>query len=254
MEPSDKKKYTYRPHPQVSANQIAEYLGASSTRRKRIIRDARFPKISVVAQYDKAREGLVNFLDDDTRSFKHLATAQDHLEKRKLRVDATDWLKRDSDASIEAMEIFQSAYNKFGFAKFTCREVTGKQPLLDLWKTTKISVHLDLLLRKPVMGANHDNIGGAIFLFSRGETSNKARVERSKVIAGLIYTYCGNILKEMGVADPSLCLAVDVFGKVTYKPPGTFAAKIKNVADACEEIHARWKTIAPPDDYDGPEP
>jgi hypothetical protein len=247
------QKYTYRPNPQVSANQIAEYLGASSTRRKRIIQGARFPKLSVVAQYDKAREGLVNFLDDDTRSFKHLAAARDHLEKRKLRPDATDWLKRDSDGSIEAMDEFQSAYNKLGFGKLTCREVTGKQPLLDLWKTTKISVHLDLLLRKPVMGANHDNIGGAIFLFSRGETSSKARIDKSKIIAGLIYTYCGNVLKDLGVAEPSLCMAVDVFGKVAHKPPGTFAAKLKNVADACEEIHARWKTIEAPDDYDGPD-
>jgi hypothetical protein len=248
------QKYNYRPNPQVSANQIAEYLGATSTRRKRIIRDARFPKTSVVAQYDKAREGLVNFLDDDTRSFKHLAAAKDYLEKRKLRPDASDWLKRDSDGSMEAMEAFQSAYNKLGLGKLDCKEVIGRQPLLDIWKTTKISVNLDLIIRKPVPGANHDNIGGAVFLFSKGEASSKARIDRSKIIAGLIYTYCGNILKDLGVADPALCMAVDVFGKVTHKPPGTFAAKLKNVADACEEIHARWKSIAPPDDYDGPEP
>ena len=237
----------------MSANQIAEYLSASPTRRKRIIRDARFPKTSVVAQYDKAREGLVNFLADGTRSFKHLAGATDYLTKREARADASDWLKRDSRSSIEALEVFQRAYNKLGIAKLDCQEVPGRQPHLDMWPT-RVSVNLDLTVRKPVKGSDRDRIGGAILLFSRGEASGKARVERCKVIGGLVYTYCGRFLSGTGQPDPTLCFAVDVFGQVAYTPPGTFSAKLKHVADACEEIAARWKTIAPPDDYDGPDP
>lgn len=246
------QKYRYRANPQVSASQIAEYLDASSTRRKRIIRDARFPKASVVAQYDGAREGLVNFLADDTRSFKHLASAQEKLEKRKLKEGATAWLKRDSDGSIEALGAFQNAYNKLGFAKLSCIKLPGQKAFLTSWPT-KVSVNIDLVLRKPVMGGK-DLIGGSLFLFSKGETSTNSRIARCKVIAGLIYTYCGEHLTAMGVTDPNLCLAVDVFSGTAYKPPGTFAAKLKNVGDACEEIAARWKTIPPPDDYDGPAP
>lgn len=246
------QKYRYRANPQMSANQIAEYLGVSSTRRKRIIRDARFPKNSIVAQYDGAREGLVNFLNDDLRNFKHLADARDRLEKRKLRADATVWLRRDSDGSIEAMDAFQSAYNKIGVAKLRAEKLIGYKTILDQWPT-KISVNIDLILRKPVMNGN-DLIGGAIFLFSKGEASTKARVERSKIIAGLIYTYCAGKLQALGAADPALCLAIDVFSGAAQRPPGTFAAKLKNVGDACEEIRDRWKTIAPPDDYDGPDP
>jgi hypothetical protein len=248
------QKYRYRATPQVSASQVAEYLSATSTRRKRIIRDARFPKASITAQYDGARVGFVNFLDDDSRSFNHLAVAKSGLEKRKLRPDATDWLRRDSDGSMEALEAFQSAYNKLGFSKVLCQRVLGKQVPLDLWSTTKISVNLDLIVRRPVMNGA-DKIGGTIFLFSKGEPSTKARVERSKVIAGLILTYCANspTIKGLGAADPSLCLAVDVFSHTAHKPPGTFATKLRNVEDAAEEIAARWKTIPPPDDYDGPD-
>jgi hypothetical protein len=68
-----------------------------------------------------------------------------------------------------------------------------------------------------------------------------------------MFTYCGAALQAMGTPDPALCLAVDVFAGTAHKPPGTFATKLKHVADACEEIAARWKTIPPPDDYDGPE-
>ena len=106
---------------------MAEYLGSStsSTRRTSIIREARFPKTSQVAQYDKAREGLVNFLVDGTRSYKHIADATEYLEKRESRPGATTWVKRDSRGSIEAMEAFQRSYNRLAVHKLDCRLTQG---------------------------------------------------------------------------------------------------------------------------------
>jgi hypothetical protein len=56
----------------------------------------------------------------------------------------------------------------------------------------------------------------------------------------------GNHLWERGAPDPSLCSAVDVVSGKAQTPPGTFARKLRNVADACDEIAARWKAIAHP--------
>lgn len=233
---------------------MAEYLGSStsSTRRTSIIREARFPKTSQVAQYDKAREGLVNFLGDGIRSYKHLADVEDYLEKRAARPTATDWIKRDSRFSKEAIAAFERAYNKLGLVKLDCRPIHGRLPHLDMWPT-RISVAMDFTVHKPIAGGK-DSIGGAILLFSRGESSSKTRIERSKIIAGLIYTHCNRFLKGLGNPEPSLCFAVDVFNGKAHTPPGTFARKLRNVADACDEIAARWKTIPPPEDYDGPDP
>jgi hypothetical protein len=248
------RRYNYRATPQLSANQMAEYLSpsTSSTRRTSIIREARFPKTSVVAQYGKGREGLVNFLSDGTRSYGQLAGAVVALEKREARADASNWMKRDSRGSIEAIEAFQRHYNKFGFRKLDCRQVHGRQPVLDLWPT-RISVSLDFTIHRP-NDEGKDAIGAAILLFSKGETSTNARLERSKIIAGLIHTYAVRFLKGMGEPDPSICLAVDVFGGIAHKPPGTFARKLRNVGDACDEIADRWRSIKPPSDYDGPSP
>jgi hypothetical protein len=250
----EKARYRYRASPQLSANQMAEYLSSSatSTRRRGIIREARFPKTSQVAQYDRAREGLVNFLDDGTRSFRHLAGATEALERREIRPDATNWIKRDSRFSIEAIDAFQRSYNKLIFPKLDCRAVRGSQPVLDMFPT-KIGVTLDFTIHRPTKGGR-DQIGAAIFLFSRGETSSKSRVERSKTTAGLIFTHVSRFLGGLGDPDPTICLAVDVFGGVAHTPPGTFSRKLRNVADACEEIAGQWKTVSPPTDYDGPTP
>jgi hypothetical protein len=247
-------RYAYRAIPQLSANQMAEYLGSStsSTRRTSIIREARFPKTSQVAQYDKAREGLVNFLTDGTRSYRHLADATDYLERREAKPDATEWVKRDSRGSIEAINAFQRSYNKLAIHKLDCRPVHGRQPHLDMWPT-RISVAMNFTVHKPVPGGK-DQIGGALLLFSKGESSTKTRIERSKTIAGLIYTFCNRFLMGMGDPDPTLCFAIDVFSGVAHTPQGTFTRKLRNVGDACDEIAARWKTIPPPSDYDGPDP
>ncbi len=232
---------------------MAEYLSATSTRRKAIIQASRFPKTATVALYDHAREGLVKFLADDARSLRHIAAASESLERRFSRHDATEWVKRDSKNSLEALEVFQRSYNKFGLTKVECRAVTGRQPLLDIWPT-RVSVNLDVIVRQRLPAAPMDKIGGAVLLFSKGEASASARVERSRVIAGLIYTYATRFLPTQGEPDPALCLAVDVLNGVSHRPPGTFARKLRNVEDACQEIAALWRTVAPPADYDGPDP
>lgn len=232
---------------------MAEYIGSSvsSTRRRGIIREARFPKTSIVAQYDMARNGLVNFLTDGTRSFRHIADAADKIAKRDARADATDWIKRDCRLSTEAMDAFQRSYNKTSLRKLDCRPILSRLAPLQIGPT-KINVTMDFTVHRAGRDDNPDSIGGAILLFSKGESSGKARVERSKAIAGLIYTWCTEHMKSMGTPDPEVCFAVDTFAGLAYTPPGTFAKKLRNVEDASAEIAVLWETIDAPDDYDGP--
>jgi hypothetical protein len=102
--------YGYRPLPQMSANQIAEYLSATAPRRRDITQQAKFPKTSVVSQYVLARDGISSFLNDGTRSYRHLAEALDRLTKRQTRTGATEWLVNDSRNSIEAIDVFAREY------------------------------------------------------------------------------------------------------------------------------------------------
>lgn len=242
------RKYGFRSAPQVSASQIAEYLLATASGRKRVIRAAKFPKKSVVSQYGKAREGLVNFLADGTRNIRHLADATDYLSKRGERPDATDWLKRDSRQSIEAIAAFQAAYNRLGVRMLDCREAVGRLPLLDEWPT-KVSVDIDVTVHVPG-DSGRDRIGAAMLLFSRGEASSTRRIEQCRTIASLILQFCNRFLAGRGDADKKLCLALDVFAGKPYLPQGT--RKLDHIRDACEEIASRWDSVAPPDDYDGP--
>lgn len=228
--------------PEVSASLIAQYIRASPTRRKSLIRAAHFPKPDVVAQYDIARDGLVKFLTDDTRNTQHLAAVKDRLRDREERPEASDWERDDSHRSIAAIETFENAYNHLGFPKLECR-LPGKLPLLDLWPA-KIKVELDLIVRKPAK-LGPGPFGGLIFLFSRTRQPPDARIDQCRTIAGLIYVFCERHLAHLGTPNRSLCLAVDVFAERAISAPEGFVQKLDYIEDACEEIAARWEEVTP---------
>lgn len=228
--------------PEVSASLIAQYIRASPTRRKSMIRAAHFPKPDVIAQYDIAREGLVRFLTDDTRNYQHLANVKDRLREREERPESSDWEKDDSRRSIDAVEAFENGYNQMGFHRLECRR-PGSLPRFDLWPT-KIKVELDCITRKPDR-LGPGPFGGAIFLFWKTRQETEARIDQCKTIAGLIYVYCERHLAHLGTPNRSLCLAVDVFAERAIPAPSGFAQKLDYIEDACEEIAARWDEVKP---------
>lgn len=204
-----------------------------------------------MALYDGARQGCTQFLNDNGRSFRHITDSVERLNKRLTRSDLTEWVRKDSLASIEAIEAFQTHYNKTGLSKFDCREVTGRQPYIDEWPT-RISVSLDLTVHRPTRG-ERDKVGGVILFFAKGEDKDNKRFERLKTAANLIFVFASRFLTHHGDADKKLCFAVDVFGRRIVQPTGEFLRGTKLIAESCEEIADRWSAIAPPADYDGPE-
>lgn len=181
-----------------------------------------------------------------------MARSIDQLERREARPDAGSWMKQDCRFSIEAIRTFERSYNRLGLAPVLCVPFHGRQQLLSFGRT-KISVAMDVLTHKKNKDGP-DSIGGIFLLFSRGEGTGKQRIERCKTVAGLAYEFCAANLGSRGVADTSICFGVDVFGGKAYQPQGTFARKRRQIEDSCEEIAARWRSVPPPTDYDGPEP
>src|SRR5689334_2984798 len=103
---SAKRKYGYNPDPRISANQLAEYLNASATQRKKIIEGAKFPKKVIVARYEGARDPVAAFLCDRARDGRKLAQAIIDLKSKEAGA-VSPWVKDDCRASAEAIEQFQ---------------------------------------------------------------------------------------------------------------------------------------------------
>jgi hypothetical protein len=244
-------KYRLNSKPRLSANQLADYLNASSTRRKRVIQDAKFPRTVIVARYDGARDGIADYLCDLARPTSTLVTAIDQM-KAKAEASDSPWTKQDSLLSIEAIESFHSAYgnNKMGVRKIECRPMTASRPPLPI-EGVQVSVSLDATTHRKDKDGK-DRVGGVILLFSKSETSSNSRADRCKTAAVLALMFAEKHLTSYGKADPKLCFALDIFGGTAHPAPGTYKQKLNNINAACDEIADRWESIEPPPDYDGP--
>lgn len=243
------KKYRYNAEPRLSANQLAEYLKATSARRKGIIKDAKFPRTAVVTQYRHAREGISKFVCSDIRDQKILVSAISSLTDKEADEDATGWTRDDARRSIEAIQTFQKSMNAMGIDKLDCKRVAGNQPPLMIQGVT-ISVNLDATTHRLVKA--NDAVGGVSFLFSKAETSGTARADRSKVAAVLALLFAQEHLGYLGVADPTICFSFDVMAGKAYPAPKTYKTLLTNMEAACEEVALRWSITAAPADYDGP--
>ncbi len=245
-----KPRYGYNAEPRLSANQLSDYLTATPPRRKTIIRDAKYPKTSVVARYSGAREAIGEYLCDDLRNSKVLYEGVESIKTREAKFTATDWTKQDCALSVEAIEAFQSAYNSLGLAKISCRAIVTKQPKLQI-EGVGVSVALDGTTHRT--GKNGEKcVGGLILLFSKSEASAKNREARCKTSAVLAAVFSEQHLAYLGQADPKICYALDVFGKRIFPAPNMFPTKLDHMRAACEEVALRWDHIDPPTDYDGP--
>lgn len=245
-----KPKYGFNPDPRLSANQLGEYLIASPTRRKTIVRDAKFPKTAMVARYEGARGGIADYLCDLGRKQGILFDAIDSIQTKLSDGEASDWKKNDCHLSIEAIQAFQHSYNSLGLNSIECRPVFGAQPKLSI-EGVDVSVSLDATTHRKDKKGN-DIVGGVILLFSKAETSGTARKERCTTSAVLAAIFAEKFLSHYGKADPKICFSVDVFGGKSYKAPNTYKKKLDNMHTSCEEIALRWPITEPPADYDGP--
>ncbi|GAB5456843.1 MAG: hypothetical protein Hens2KO_30720 [Henriciella sp.] len=244
-----KSKYSYNPNPRLSANQLAEIVNASPTRRKSIIVDAKFPKSVVVAKYREAMNPLKSFLGDPKRNVPNFADIISGLEAKSIDGSLTPWTRVDAANSAEALGFVHSAYNKTGLGKFDLRPLPLKQPKVviegvEVGASAALSVH-GTFKNKPAVGC-------LSLLFNKSEPSTNTREERCKAAAVLSVLYSEQHLSNFGYAAPKLSMSYDVFlGKVIVAP-NTYKKRLDNMRFACEDVVLHWPTIDPPHDYDGP--
>jgi len=244
-----KKKYGYNQEPRLSANQLAEYLNATPNRRKGIVRDAKYPKTSIVARYDGAWNAITKYLCNDGRPSVDLVDAMERQTAREKKPGATPWVQQDARLSIEAIDAFMKSYNKLGLTKLSCKPITGSQPKLSI-SGVDISVSLNATTHRKET-ADEPLVGGMILVFSKAEASTAAREQRCRTSAVLATLFAAKHLTASGAVDPKLCFSLDVFACRMYPAPGSYVKRLSHMEVSCEEVALRWPTIDPPDDFDG---
>lgn len=241
--------YRFNRAPRFSANQLAEYLATThAEQRERIIRSAKFPRKLPVIAYSQSREVARYFLGLNTRDRTELVRAIQRLETR-LRREPEGWMRDELQRNIDALERFGEtiAASRLTRYHFTPGPVDLRMDVCGV----RVNTRLDAAITE----TNDDgiaNAGGCIFFIAGTEQARRNIEERRRSVAALV-------LWELEHSNPNieplprLCMAFDMFGEEVVRAPSAIDRLRSRMASACAEAAARWQSVEPPTDYDGPD-
>lgn len=224
-------------------NHLSEYLASSNaTQRTKVITAAKFPKKVEVAAYGQVRAALRNALAQPSFGKDDLDFLADRLEAKTLR--EIGWNRDEAMRCLKAVRAFQAALQPRSFSQFTI-----SPPIAGLAVTVegvKINVTTDATLT--CTKDDVTNVGGISLLYAFSAERGDLK-DRLQATSGLmLWALEGGQMEPL----PRLCMTIDLAENVTVKASASHTRFRDRVAESCKEISARWPSIEPPHDYDGP--
>lgn len=238
-------KYGLHKTPRFSATGLAKYVSARSAgARTTAIRDAKFPKTAMVAQYREARAALIRHLCEPGGGTDGLEAAVLRLTERSERA-AKDWAANDYRNSAEALASYLRADNEMNVRRYRFGPVAPNPPPLlmggvEVFVTPDASISLN------------GKVGGVLLTFAKRLVTQNSAGEQLAVSSLLMHMFAEANFASLGSPDRKLCLTLHVPAARLVEAPKMQSARRKALEDACAEAADRWSSVKPPADYDGP--
>lgn len=236
--------YGFNRHPQLSVNHISDYLATSyATQRTKLICAAKFPKKVEVAAYTQIRRPLKAALTKDQFDRDGLEFLVGRLEAK--ATTEAGYNKDEALRCAKAVKAFQETFNPKSFSRYRLSPAT--KTISKHVSGVKINVTLDAIVTESKDDMTH--AGGIVLVYAF--SSDRANVkDRLSAASGLIlWALEGGQMPPL----PRLCMAADLADRNIVKASESHERFRQRVLDSCSEVAARWASIEPPDDYDGPD-
>ncbi|MDF7807378.1 hypothetical protein P4E94_08010 [Pontiellaceae bacterium B12219] len=217
--------------PRISANKLGEYMNATVSRRRQIIKDQKSPKKFKAAYYRPAQNALSKYISGEwalPQLFDKLAVLHDGSDGR-------EYQNRVKGCSAGAIEAFLANYEDFSFPGRVNSVSSFSSMAMDL-NGVMISVRPDLLLEN----ADDSEVVGAVkFHFSKSVPLGDVG---SDYVALILRLY---LEEEIGVknVDPKKCIVLDIHDGNLRFAPKSFVKRKRDIQAACDEIRSGWETI-----------
>lgn len=238
-------RYRVNQEPRISANQLAEYVLASPTRRQSILKNAKFSPTFLVIRYQSAKDAICRHLADDTRNLGPLISA--HAEQLELsKAGGSAFQANDALLSAEAIQAFMDMRGRLQkeLPAASYRPNSQNLPKLEC-AGVDISIRLDLVSYNNAK----ETVGGVILQVSKAVAAKSWREEHSKIVAALVWLTANRHLSSLGKVDRKLCMALDVFTGKAVTAPANYKRILNDIEASCREIAALWPAISQPADF-----
>jgi hypothetical protein len=127
---------------------------------------------------------------------------------------------------------------------FNFHTIQRKLPMLAL-AGVDVSVNVDLLVTRP--RGNREQVGGAIFRFTKADDETEAAANRRRAMgqwaANLVQIQVRDSLAEGRDPNYQLCLSADVQFEEVHQGTRSLTARRRDLENACRFIAAMWDEV-----------
>lgn len=222
-------------NPRLSINQLANYLVATPTQRRRILTDAKNPATFRVNWYDFARGAMTLFI---TRGMTDESILTSESTRLYGLAGANDYEDTRNRTNAEAIDAFLDCYDQIDDAGMSISIApTTSQPIV--FHGVEISVRPEFTISGVYRGSN--TAGGIKLYFSKGDplTADSAPY----VTAALMQHIQQHHQPSGYTTRHASCQVVDVFARNVHAAPRAIARRFTNIDAACQEIALLWPSI-----------
>jgi len=224
-----------RDTPRISLNKLGEYMTASPSRRRSIVRDQKRPKDAIVARYTDAQDAIVQYLSASVRNVSILHDAREKLGSGQGK---TEWDEQRRTSCSEALQCFIDIAETLELEGLELTPGANEQSRLKV-AGVEISVRPEVIVRGD---GKKGRFVGAIKLCI-GKT-NELDQKTAEYITTVLHQYVAEQVEGEGeTTDYRQCRVLDVFASRLYEAPLAFKARRKDIEAACQEIALLWEVV-----------
>jgi hypothetical protein len=243
---------------ELSANQLAEYLSASYSRKESILRAAKFQSRETSAariRYRDARASMARCLASNRLDIGILQPTRDYLQgiieqSAAGQRNASDFTVSDAKLSLESITAFLGGMNSYTFSGMTFALGDSRPPRLPI-EGVAVSVRPDVVVTA-VGKQQQPKVGGLLLYLGKGTNREGREAKRKEICetaALLVRLFAEKHLASQGEIDRKLCLSLDVFDQVLHQSPAAYVRRLDNLEAACRGIASQWPAITPPENW-----
>ncbi len=225
--------------PQMSLMLLGEYMSASFSRKRTILREAKFPKDFIVPQYQPAQKAASCYLARGGGSREQLTSDIDAMLAGSSK---SRWFQIRDKLCLQAVSCVLALESELKLEDLDVTIGNDFRHRLTLGGVT-VSVYPDILLR----GTDRKGPFAGALKFRYGKT--KAVTDAwGAASATILHLFAEQHLAGEEVrAERRHCRIIDVFAGKLFVAPESFKTRRKDIEAACWNIKNIWEHVLPSD-------
>jgi hypothetical protein len=216
----------------ISINQLMDFEKASDSKKLRIIRDQKSPKVIRVGWYQTPRASIKKSLISNVDETPIL----EGIEKLKNKILSKPQQITNKMVSLEALEHFMNIKMPQILKNHEFEVIKEKKFKSTIINDVEVLVSPDIIYK--IKMDDQIYLGAVKLHISK---NNVFTYSQTSKVAAILNQYCEELaIRHSAHVMPQLCLCIDVFGERIVSSPKNQSQALREVQIICDEVKRFW--------------